>query len=66
MNEWNVRCLTTVLVSDGNFKSALVTATNAEIERAIFLMENATAGKHKTRIAACKRELRVRERVNGI
>lgn len=65
MNEYNIRVLSTASVSESNFKSVLVTATNTEIRQAICRMENGT-GKYKTRIAACKRELMVRERVNGI
>lgn len=61
MNEWNIRVLSTNSVSDGNFKSVLVTATNAEIRQAIYRMENGT-GKHKSRIESCKRELMVREK----
>lgn len=65
MNEYNVRILSIAPVYSGNFKSVLIAATNMEIRQAIYRIEN-RIGKHKTRIAACERELRVRERVDLI
>lgn len=46
---------------DGNFKSQLQRATGNQIRIAINYMEQGE-GKHKSRIAACKRELRRRDR----
>jgi len=46
--------------TDGNFESALKSASIVEIQRAIFEMRNRN-GKDKGRIAACERELKRRE-----
>jgi hypothetical protein len=59
-----INALTSIPVSDGNFQYALTKyATIAEIEEAIHIMENRN-GTDKSRIAACKREMRRREK-NG-
>lgn len=54
-----VHCLSSLPATDGNFLSALSRATDAEISQAICDME-ASGGQHKSRIAACQRELRKR------
>lgn len=60
----NVNCLITVPADDGNFKASLGYATDDELTQALSILnEQLTQGhKHKSRIAACERELRWRER----
>lgn len=57
-----VHSLSTLPATDGNFKSALERATNADIEKAIQTMKE-NAGQNKSRITACERELRKRSKV---
>lgn len=57
-----VHNLSSLPCSDGNFISVLNRATDEEISRAIDVMEN-SSGQHKSRITACKRELRKRMKV---
>lgn len=54
-----VHCLSSLPATDGNFLSALNRATDEEILQAILDMET-NGGQHKSRITACKRELRKR------
>lgn len=54
-----VHRLSSLPVSDGNFKSALSRATDTEITIALDVMAT-TGGQHKGRITACQRELRKR------
>lgn len=54
-----VHSLSSLPATDGNFKSALSRATDAEISQAIFDMKS-SGGQHKGRITACQRELRKR------
>lgn len=54
-----LNALTSIPVSDCNFKSALTRASNEELWAAITAMEQ-RGGKDKGRIAACKSELRRR------
>ena len=56
-----VQVLTTVPAADGNYKSALRGAAKEQIEEAIRRMEG-VSGK-KSRIEACEKELRKRERM---
>lgn len=48
--------------TDGNFKISLRRAKEDEIRCAIEKMQKDTDGKHKSRILACERELRKREK----
>lgn len=57
-------CLTIIPSTDGNFISALGSATDEELQQAISIMENRD-GKDKSRITACKRELKRRLRKSG-
>ena len=54
-----VHSLSSLPATDGNFISVLNRATDEEIAQAIDVMEN-SSGQHKSRITACKRELRKR------
>lgn len=54
-----VHCLSSLPASDGNFLSALNRVTDEEITIALDVMAT-TGGQHKSRIAACQRELRKR------
>lgn len=58
----NVRWLTHIPTSDGNFKSRLQTATREEIEEALFIMSRTEEKGNASRIAACARELRRRNK----
>ena len=51
-----VLALSSLPVSDTNFKTALNEASREEIEAAILVMEK-SGGRHKTRIKACKEKL---------
>ena len=53
--------LSSLPATDGYFISVLNRATDDEISQAIDVMEN-SSGHHKSRITACKRELRKRSR----
>lgn len=57
-----VHSLSSLPATDGNFISVLNRATDDEISQAIDVMEN-SSGQHKSRITACKRELRKRMKV---
>lgn len=54
-----IQVLTTVPVSDGNFRSVLLEATNNQIRDAIKQMQDEMShgAKHKSRINACMSEL---------
>jgi hypothetical protein len=54
-----IKVLTSLPSTDGNYISALNRASNAEITQAVDIML-ASDGKHKSRIVACKREMRKR------
>lgn len=58
-----VHALTLLPAGDGIFKSALQRATSLQIEMALEVMRN-REGSDKTRMAACERELKRREK-NG-
>lgn len=58
-----IRSITDLPAEDYNFKSALSRATGNQIRIALEVMKNRD-GKDKSRIAACERELKRRER-NG-
>ena len=58
-----VHTLCALPATDLNFKSALERASNEHIQEAIEAMKSSN-GQHKSRIAACERELRRREK-NG-
>lgn len=51
--------LTSVPPTDSNYPSALERATDAELQEAIQIMESRD-GKDKSRITACRRELKRR------
>lgn len=55
----DVHALSTLPATDGNFTSTLRTASTEDVMKAIEVMEN-NGGQNKSRIAACKRELRKR------
>lgn len=59
-----VHSLSSLPATDGNFISVLNRATNKEIAKAIEIME-ISGGQHKSRITACKRELRKRMKVRN-
>lgn len=52
-----VYSLSSLPATDGNFKSALESATAEQIQKAIEKMEADTKGKHATRIKACESKL---------
>ena len=54
-----VHSLSSLPATDLNFIFVLKKATDDEISQAIDVMEN-SSGQHKSRITACKRELRKR------
>ncbi len=54
-----VNCLITVPSTDGNFICHLGYASAEQLKEAISIMES-NGGKNKSRIAACRRELRKR------
>lgn len=56
-----IRALSELPADDINFKSALSGATSNQIRIALEVMRHRD-GKDKTRIAACERELRRRDR----
>lgn len=60
----SIQMLVSLPAEDCNFKSALRKATACQIRIAVGCMEQ-RAGHDKSRIAACKRELRRRERNHG-
>lgn len=62
MNDDIVFCLCQLPSADGNFKSSLRRAKEDEIRCAIEKMKNDPVSKHKSRILACERELRKREK----
>jgi hypothetical protein len=57
-----VSIITNLPATDGNFKYALKKASIPEIKEAIRIMKHNKIGKHKTRINACNKELRIREK----
>lgn len=59
-----IRSLVSLPATDLNFTADLERATSNQICLAIREMER-NGGKNKTRIAACKRELRRRDREHG-
>lgn len=60
----SIQMLVSLPAEDCNFKSALQKATACQIRIAVGCMEQ-RAGHDKSRIAACKRELRRREKDHG-
>lgn len=58
-----VHTLRTLPATDCNFKSALERASNEHIQEVIETMKSSN-GQHKSRIAACEREL-IRREKNG-
>lgn len=60
----NIKWLTTVPASDGNFISHLKSATEDEIKEAVSIMTGAGTKGNASRIAACSRELRRRKKQN--
>lgn len=58
-----VRSLFLLPATDLNFTAALKSATSNQIRLAIEIMEQ-SGGKNKGRIAACKRELKKRDKVH--
>lgn len=60
----SIQMLVSLPAEDCNFKSALQKATACQIRIAVGCMEQ-RSGHDKSRIAACKRELRRRERNHG-
>lgn len=59
-----IRSLCSLPATDLNFTAELERATSNQIRLAIETMEQ-SSGKNKGRIAACKRELRRRDREHG-
>lgn len=59
-----IRSLCSLPATDLNFTAELECATANQIRLAIETMER-NGGKNKTRIAACKRELRQRDEEHG-
>ena len=62
----NVYYLCCLPSTDCNFISHLGSATIEEIEMAIECMRIDVSRKHKTRISACERELRKRNKANNL
>jgi hypothetical protein len=60
-----VSILTNLPANDGNFQCALNRASTREIKESIAIMQRDTKGMHKTRINACNKELRTREKINN-
>lgn len=60
----NVGCLTVVPADDGNFKCALGYATDEELNQALQILkkELSQGAKNKSRISACERELKKRNK----
>ncbi|EOS27654.1 hypothetical protein C806_00101 [Lachnospiraceae bacterium 3-1] len=58
----NISWLTTVPATDVNFKSHLKMATTEEIKEAISIMDGQGRKGNASRITACERELRKRDR----
>ena len=56
-----IRALTSLPATDLNFASELQKATNLQIKMSIEVMRN-REGKDKSRITACERELKRREK----
>ena len=59
-----IKCLSKLPADDGNFKSALSSATENQIRLALEVMRKSN-GQNKSRIKACERELRKRDRKNN-
>ena len=59
-----IRSLCSLPATDLNFTAELERATSNQIRLAIEMMEQ-SSGKNKGRIAACKRELRRRDKAHG-
>lgn len=59
-----IRSLCSLPATDLNFVADLERATSNQMRLAVETMER-NGGKNKTRIAACKRELRRRDREHG-
>lgn len=59
-----IRSLVSLPATDVNFTAELKRATSNQIRLAVETMER-NGGKNKGRIAACKRELRRRDREHG-
>ena len=62
MGSENISWLTTVPASDMNFKNRLKEASDEEIKKAVSEMRIRFSKGDETRIFACKRELRRREK----
>lgn len=58
-----IHALTSLPATDGNFESIIKDASVAQIKESIEIMKN-RAGKDKSRISACYRELKKRSRKN--
>lgn len=58
----NIKWLTTVPVTDCNFKNRLQSATIEEIKEALSIMTGTGAKGNASRISALSRELRKREK----
>ncbi len=58
----NISWLTTVPATDVNFKSHLKMSTTEEIKEAISIMDGQGRKGNASRITACERELRKRDR----
>ena len=50
--------LTKLPATDGNFESALKSATKAQLQLAVKIMQMSTSGQHKARIEACERQIK--------
>lgn len=59
-----IRSLCSLPATDLNFTAELERATSNQIRLAIEMMEQ-SGGKNKGRIAACKRELKRRDKAHG-
>lgn len=64
MNE-NIRWLTTVPATDGNFKKHLKAAKKEEIKEALFILKANGQKGCVSKISALSRELRKREKQKG-
>ena len=50
--------LTKLPATDGNFESAIKSATKAQLQLAVKIMQMSTNGQHKARIEACERQIK--------
>lgn len=65
MNSDNIKWLTSVPATDGNFKCHLKTATTEEIKKALSMLKASGEKRCVSKISALSRELRKRDKEKG-